>query len=244
MTSKRRVVRGAMALFLGAAGCGPPAEPSGTPGSMRAGGFVFCDPSGHCGESEPLPDGIAVDSVFDMKFDGYTDAVLVSANEARLRTEQEEDGGTRFLAMVPGPATVEARDPSDHQLIDTITLTLTSVAALRPEQCARAFNVITEPDQRFDPAECAGDDIAGSGLTISRGASLAPTVCVVPLDAGGTVLSGLLAGQFEIAGAAQLELHTDEGSRCATIGGLTLGDALVTVMAGPHEATFTVQVVP
>ncbi|HEX4337367.1 MAG TPA: hypothetical protein VH062_15730 [Polyangiaceae bacterium] len=236
----------ATALFV--VGCGPPIEPDGTPGALRAGGFVYCDPANHCGYSDPLPDGIAVGSVFELMFDdGDSGIVLSSANDDRLQTvtEQAPEGdATQFRAILPGPATVEARDSVDGELIDTITLALKSVVSLGSETCARSFNVIEDASYVFDPFDCAGTTIGTSGVTISRGSSLAPTVCVMPLGDSGTVLSGLLSGTFAASGDAQLEIHVDAEGRCATIGGLTLGDAKVKMTTGELDSTFTVRVVP
>jgi len=172
-----------------------------------------------------------------------------------------DDGSASFRVIASGSAQVEARVSSNSgqtttdELLDFVRLDLQDIDRLIPRLCPRAFNAIRPPTPVFDPVDCGGETEGNSGIDISRGSSLAPTLCVFPVGSSGDDLRGGLAFDWVVAPGATAELELFVGTdvladqtkvkgRCATIGGLTLGTASVTVRAGSASALIAVTVNP
>jgi hypothetical protein len=244
-----------------ASACGP-YEPSGTPGALKEGGFTYCSgalPS--CSSASAVPDHLAVASTFTIQFSGNDNVTLSSSDSGRLRKMgTNDDGSASFRVVGSGSAQVEARVPSDSaqatttdELLDFVRLDLQDIDSLIPRLCPRAFNAIASSASVFDPADCGGETEGTTGIDISQGSSLAPTVCAFPIGSSGDDLRGNLAFDWVVdpGATAELELFvgTDASSdetkgagRCATIGGLTVGTANVTVRAGSASSAIAVTV--
>jgi hypothetical protein len=246
----RRVVVMCACAFV--TGCGPMGDPAGTPGATRNGAFVYCDPEGEC--SDRIPDAIAVGASFTLFFTEYFWGLTSSFSGTlepdaggRLSTVSAGEGTTLFRAIAPGAAAVDAVYPRPSRvLVDYTTVQLVDVASLRVQECSRDFNAITSQRDVYPLSSCAGPDRDTTTLDVSRGASLAPTVCVLPVDDAGHDLAGQLDYEWTDGadGTAQLEMHLDHARRCLTVGGLTLGTSELSVRAAGVTAHFTVNVTP
>jgi hypothetical protein len=232
--------RSTMVLLLVA--CGE-YEPLGTPGSLREGGFRYCETGRGC-DSQPIPDFIGVGSTFGMQF-SRGDVVLESGTPDRL--ERLLDSEDDFRVLRAGTAIIEARADYGNELLDYVYVAFADVRSLHLRLCERAFNAIRSPGDRFDRDGCHAAHAADPlRLVIARGESLAPTLCVLPLDSAG----GALAGHFPIHWAvspeseANLQLNVGSDPRCATIGGLTLGTARITARLEDFEQVLEVVVEP
>ena len=244
--------------------CGP-YEPSGTPGALKEGGFNYCNGAvSSCRSDSAVPDHLAVASTFTIQFSGGGgDVSLSSSDSGRLqKMGTNDDGSASFRVMASGSAQVEARVPSDSgqttttdELLDFVRLDLQDIDKLIPRLCPRAFNAIQSSETVFDPVDCGGETEGNSGIDISHGSSLAPTVCAFPVGSSGDDLRGGLAFDWVVnpGATAELELfvgtdvfsdQTKGNGRCATIGGLTVGTASVTVHAGSASAAIAVTVNP
>jgi hypothetical protein len=237
--------------------CGP-IEPVGTPGALKEGGFTYCDGVAQsCAGATAIPDHLAVGSTFTFQFSdsfGNGDLTLSSSDTSRLqKIATNSDGSISLRALAAGAAQVEARTTMKSELIDFVRLDLQDIDSLKPTVCPRAFNTIPPSGAVFDPADCGGDSQGSSTVEISLGSSLAPTVCARPTGATGDDLDGSLTFEWAVndGGTAELELFvgTDgvenqpkNHGRCATIGGLTVGTASVTVSAVNATGDITVTV--
>ncbi|HEX3595453.1 MAG TPA: hypothetical protein VHU80_10135 [Polyangiaceae bacterium] len=229
------------ALFVSllplALGC-QPIEPSGTVGELHQGGFDYCESPDIC-DGAPIPDRIAVASTFLLSF---SEDATVSSDSPKLLAGPS-GGDPTFHALGAGHVKVSARDP-DGALVDYVTVDLSDIAGVDLVQCARAFNAVRTAGDVFFPSDCDGGTT--KVLTISRGDSLAPTVCVRMLDEDDDVLGGAPDADWTVStdASAALQLEVARDPRCATVGGLTLGRARVTVAIGEANAGLDVQVEP
>jgi len=242
---QRKTVLVSLGLFLGTAACGPPVEPGGTPGALKSGGFVYCRSAGSCDYRAKMPAQLAVGATFGLEFDGeYSGSVRLSSPNGALESVANEDPVWVFRGTRPGHATVEARDEADDTLVDYVDLELAALSRIEPRECDRAFNALHDSTDTFDPTTCRSSG-AVSALTLSRGAELAPTLCVFPVDGSGHDLGGTLdTPQWTVGPPAELELHVAADGLCATIGGLTLGTASVTITSQGQQAALDVTVAP
>lgn len=228
--------------------CGP-VEPSGTPGALKEGGFTYCeDVARGCSPEATIPDHIAVGVTFGVGY-SESDVTLSSADETALEVfpaASASNGRTDFRGLRAGGASVEARADSDGALIDFVMLDLGDVDTLSIRVCDRSFNAITTSDTEFDSSRCIERSEAGAHVDISQGASLAPTVCAIAVDAAGNDLAGRLPCEWSIdeSSTAELELIVASDTRCAAIGGLTTGAASVTISGGDTSAVLDVTVKP
>lgn len=237
-------------LSIAAAACGP-VEPPGTPGALKEGGFVYCEDSGStCASSDGIPHHIAVGATFEVRFVESdfvsSSAELASTDATALKASPpESDGTTQFRALRAGTATIQAKNPSDSRVLDFVTVDMKDVDNLGVDSCARAFNAISSPNAPFDPAECAGTPQTGT-VEISQGSSLAPTLCATTRDASNADLGGLLQFDWSSSadGTAEIEILVGHDSRCASLGGLTVGTATLTVAMGNASTSFDVSVKP
>jgi hypothetical protein len=264
----RSPVVAAFALVALAA-CGP-IEPGGTLGGLREVGFWYRDTD----SSGPIPDGIGVGagfsigvdtgSAYDEDYEDYEDyddyddyeRIVLSSSDPRklerLPRNTAYDGTYHpdFRALAAGVVNINATrtdEPgAEPVLVDYITVRLVEVDRIEVRACDRGFNAIREPGATHYSADCLAS-AAGTGAytMISRGASLAPTFCVVPFDDGRTSLGGHFEIQWEQSPAEEqrLQINVSESNRCATIGGLKLGAATVTARLESHsvEIAFTVE---
>jgi hypothetical protein len=253
--SRRIPLRAALCVALTASGCGP-VEPLGTPGALKAGGFTYCDTSSNvlgdqaCTPSGSVPDRIAVGSTFRMSFsatDSSETPTLSSSDSNKLEmVNADQSGDAGFQVVAAGSASVEARLPSKDTLLDFVQLELVDVESLALRICPRGSNAFVPQPSGFVIGldECGGKPAGDASVEISRGASVAPTVCAFPVDGA----KNDLAGHFEIAwtvddgSTAKLEMFVANDGTCATIGGLTLGTAPVTVTAGTLSTVLDVTV--
>ena len=234
----------AIALPSFVCACGP-TEPPGTQGALKEGGFVYCEDERTCGPEVTIPDHIAVGSTFTITFapgsSSPSGVVLSSSDSTRL----ERTATNTFRALASGAVQVEARS-SIGELVDFVSLDLGDIATLALRVCPRAFNSIPYQGAIFDASHCGGEPGGDASVEISQGSSLAPTVCAVPLDGDGNDLDGHLTYEWTIAdgASAKLEMFIAVGARCATIGGLTQGNASVVGVTGPTSSVLDITVVP
>lgn len=232
-----------------ASACGP-IEPAGTPGALKEGGFVFCEKGdAPCSGTGTVPARIAVGSTFGIQFGApfpeADDVTLQSSDETRLdRTAIHSDGSAGFRVLGAGAASVEARTTQDDRLLDFVRLNLAEIATLGVRICPKAFNAITMPGGDFFSSRCGGDPGESPNVDISLGSSLAPTLCSLPVDADSKTLGGHLDFAWTInrGATANLEMFVSKDGRCATIGGLTQGNATLTVGAGSASTEIPVTV--
>jgi hypothetical protein len=232
-----RSLLGLLFLGAGAPACEPvvATEPPGTAGALHEGNFVYCDaPSAGC-EDDAMPDAIAVGATFGVSFDG---GGTLSSNSGQVlqRLPQTVDQESEFLALRAGDASLLVRQ-TDGTVVDYVNLLLVAPTALEFHVCADEYNTSVSPCYL---------DAAVPDLTLSRGSSLAPSVCVFPISTAGTLLSGGLPVQWSRGddSVADLEIDVDADPRCATIGGLTLGAATLTATTAKLTSTLKVTVAP
>jgi len=247
------VVFASLAPALATCACGP-VEPAGTPGVLKEGGFVYCEDTNAapCPADMPVPDHIAVGSTFALEYSdslsssSVDSATLTSSDERKLAALATSGPGVNgFQALAAGAATVDVRDPKNDRVIDFVRLDLEDIDLIEIVLCPRAFNAITTTGGAFDRSECGGSPLGGSTVNISMGDALAPTVCALPLDAGGDELAGRLPFQWLMNDSdADLEIFVGEDERCATVGGLTQGAASVTIEAGTTGVVLSLTVGP
>jgi hypothetical protein len=219
-----------------------PIEPGGTPGALHEGGFDYCESADPCNDSS-IPDRLAVPSTFRLGFsDG--DVTLSSDSPERLEATPGSDAVTTFRALSAGNVKISARTSSEGKLVDYVTVALVDLASLQIDQCPRAFNAITTSGGSFDPGDCGG--APSTELAFSRGDSLSPTVCLRMRDEHGSELGGAPDATWTASTSSSAELQVDVGSdsRCATIGGLTVGQAQVVVDVAGISAPLDVTVTP
>ncbi len=226
-----------------------PIEPAGTPGVFHEGGFSYCDlPHGICDVERPLPNRIAVSSVFWLQYSPAVDqaTVLASSDDTRLSAVGTPTDSGEFRALQAGAVRAEAMNVSQHGLLDYVNLTLGNIDHIGVRSCSRAYNAITSPDGGFDPASCDASDAGLSTIEISRGTSLAPTVCVVVTAVDGVELGGALPVSWTASGddPASVTLFVGEDSRCATLAATRLGSTSITVATAGLSSSFTATVVP
>ena len=249
-----------IALLAGLAaianGCGGrPREPGGTPGEFHAGTFAYCD--AQCG---PIPELIAVGTTFSFEFSSE-DVDLASSDPDKLEETSLTPGQphiasfeeyasvyAEFRALASGVVNIEARAVPGGEVVDYVTVSLVEIDRLGLFSCDRAFNAIGRYYYKsFGIRDCV--PLTGPETTqvvIARGQSLAPTFCALAFDAEGTPLGG----RFDMSWAtspeseAALQIYVGSDPRCATIGGLTLGQATLIVTFETHSVQLDVTVEP
>jgi hypothetical protein len=216
---------------------------------FHQGGFSYCDlPHGICDVERPPPNRIAVSSVFWLQYSPAVDeaTVLVSSDDARLTAVGTPTNSGEFRALQAGAVRAEALNVSQQGLLDYVNLTLGNIDHIGVRSCSRVYNAITSPDGGFDPATCDAADAGVSTIEISRGTSLAPTVCVVATAVDGVELGGALPVSWTASGddPASVNVFVAEDSRCATLAATTLGLSSITVATAGFSSSFLATVVP
>jgi hypothetical protein len=246
---RNRVVA-AVPLVLSFA-CGPPVEPDGTPGALNFGAFEYCETKDTCDGSR-FPDRIAVGTSFYVSFE-YAN---VASDGRLLDATTNDDGSTIFHVRAEGKAKITASD-EDGTLLDYLTVSTSDAASLELEQCPRSFNALgLLGDDYFDPGACKVAP-PSTTLQLSRGSSLAPTLCLRMLDASGHDLGGAPDARWSVTKApapehtlappdprAMLQLTVARDARCASVGALTVGDAALSVSLGDLTTAVSVTAAP
>ncbi len=246
---RNRVVA-ALPLVLSFA-CAPPIEPDGTPGALDFGAFEYCESKDTCDGSR-FPDRIAVGASFYVSFE----SAKVASDGRLLGATTNDDGSAVFHVLAEGQAKITASD-EDGTLLDYFTVSTSDAASLELEQCPRSFNALGPlGDDYFDPSRC---QVAPPSTTVqlSRGSSLAPTLCLRLLDASGRELGGAPDARWRVTKAPSpervvappdppgtLQLTVARDARCASVGALTVGDAGLSVSVGDLTTAVSVTAAP
>jgi hypothetical protein len=239
----------AVPLFAALA-CGPPVEPDGNPGALHFGAFEYCESKATCNGS-PFPAHIAVGTSFVVSF-SYA---KVGSDGELLDTTTNDDGSATFRALTEGETKITARD-DDGTLLDYVTVSTSDPTSLVVEQCPRSFNAIQISGEYFDSGNCV-EAPPLTTLGLSRGSSIAPTLCLRLFDGADDELGGAPAANWSVEKiparpqvlvppdpSATLQLEVAIDTRCASVGALTTGDARLTVASLGLTTTVSATVVP